>query len=172
MLIICIIPTYVLLYQILIQTPNISKIPDMIFLILIFPVESIFDGFKTIRTRKITFLTKNLKNHLYNHHHLICFDRPQAPTIRLKLLKIKPVPQFSTQNPFLMVSKRLGLVKWAKNYFFDEKSQKSPLQPPPLDLFCSPLGPHYTPKYQENKAPIPIFDVESIFDGFTTIGKR
>jgi len=29
----------------------------------------------------------------------------------------------------------LGVVKLAKNYFFDEKSQKSSLQPPPLDLF-------------------------------------
>ena len=71
-----------------------------------------------------------------------------------------------------MVLERLRLVKLAKSQFIDEKSQKSPLQPAPLDLFWSPLGPNYTLKNSENKAPTPIFDVESIFDGFRTIGTR
>ena len=44
---------HLVLYQILIHARNIRKIPDMVFLILIFDVESILDGFRTIGTRKI-----------------------------------------------------------------------------------------------------------------------
>ena len=56
------------------------------------------------------FLTKNLKNRLYNHHHLTLFER-------------------SLDYKYML-----------KNY--------------------------------KNNAPTPIFDVESIFDSFRTIGSR
>ena len=45
-----------------------------------------------------------------------------------------------------MVSERLVYVKMGKNHFFDEKSQKWSLEPPPLGLSLTTLGPHYTLK--------------------------
>ena len=41
-----------------------------------------------------------------------------------------------------------------------------------LICFDRPLGPTLHLKHQENKVLTPIFDVESIFDGFRTIGTR
>ena len=76
----------------------------MIFPTSVYHVESIFDGFRTIETLKLTknhFLTKNLKNRLYNHRHLIRFERPHDPIIRLKILKIKfPNPIFHVEFIF------------------------------------------------------------------------
>ena len=42
-----------------------------------------------------------------------------------------PTTIFNVESIFVVLE-RLGLVKTAKNYFLDEKSQKSSLQPPPL----------------------------------------
>ena len=71
----------------------------------------------------MTFLMKKFKNQLYNHHHLISFDRPLGPTIRLKHQENKePYPNFRRRIHFSMVSERLGHVKMAKNHVFNEKS--------------------------------------------------
>ena len=75
-----------------------------------------------------------------------------------------------------MVLERWGLVKLPKNQFIDEKSQESASTIITTwfdsNVRTRPLGPHYTLKTSENKARTPIFDVESIFDGFKTIGTR
>jgi len=56
-----------------------------------------------------------------------------------------------------MISERLGQVKTAINLFFDEKSQKSSLQQPPLILTWTPSRPHIYAKNQENKVSYPNF---------------
>ena len=71
-----------------------------------------------------------------------------------------------------MVSERFGLVKLAKNHFFDENLKNRLYNHNQLIWFLRPLDPQYTLKTSENKAPTPIFNVESIFNGFRTIGTR
>ena len=72
---------------------------------LIFDVESIIDGFKTIGIDKNCvnsfFLTKNLKNRLYNRHHWFRFDHSLSPHYTLKIKKIKfPTLVFDVESIF------------------------------------------------------------------------
>ena len=66
----------------------------------------------------------------------------------------------------------IGASKMAKNHFFDEKSQKSSLQPPPFAMIRRHLGPAIHLKILKIKVSTLIFHIESIFDDFRTIGTR
>jgi len=144
----------------------------MIFSTLLFDVESIFWELTIIgigKTAKVTFLTKNLKNCFYNHHHLTLFECPLAPHYTLKIRKIKfPTPIFHLESIF----DGFRTIRIRKNHFLTKNHKKWSLQLLPLGLSWSPLDPHYTLKTRKTKFPTLIFHVESIFDGFRTIGTR
>jgi len=103
-------------------------------------------------------------------HHLSSRFRPLLyPKYTLKNSENKaPIPIFHVESIFDGF-RTIGTRKLGYKSLFNEKFQKSSLQPPPLDL-NAPLDPQYTLKNSENKAPTPIFHVESIFRGFRGIG--
>ena len=64
-------------------------------------------------------------------------------------------------------------IKRLKNHRFLKKNVKIVSITTTIRLIVDLLlDPKYMLKSQENKAPTPIFHVESIFDGFRTIGTR
>ena len=129
------------------------------------------ERFGHVKWLKINFLTKNLKNHLYNHHHLIWFERPLDPQYTLKNSENKPpTPIIHVESIFdgfrTIGTRKIGYISlwWRKI----SKIASTTI----TTWFERPLGPRYMLKNSENKALTPIFDVESIFDGYRRIGTR